>query len=720
MGKGQRRLPEAKDKIRYGVELGMILRRYFDNPPYIPPPQKIGFVWTPKLFATAAGFSDSAVRQWLRGDELPKLGMTAIIREIFGPDRDQFAEEIAELWATFRRCEDLKNGVRRSSKDTAATYRDLPSPPTEQSNSIPRPTLHFMGRDEEVAALAGLLIAPTNPTAVLVQGGPGMGKTELTKAVAHHAQVVARFAERRWFVPLETATTAAEMRHAIIRALGCDPKQGFQAVLDSLRGKQSLLILDNLETPWEPADQQDQTKATLADLSAVPGVVLLASFRGFEFVDGPLWRDHPVEPLPTSTAAKLFASRAGEWVLDDPGLDDFISALGGIPLAIDLVARRAHGRDSLALLWQEWTRIGVEFAKRPGAKPGRLTSLPHSIELSLAPLRSPDGDHPALRLFALLGVLPSGLGGEDAEALLGDDTFVATERLCHLGIVVERGNRVNLLPPIREYAAVKHPPIHEDLKRCMEYFFSLPSQFDEDSDKSSYRADRARVISEFPNIEVAWRHRILSGDTQSLLEQLGDILYVISRIFLNTSITFELSEYFKKNNFAFEQAYCLTFVNAASGYEAGARRVCSVIEEALTLFKSIEHRPGEAHCLFQLAETQKSGNYDLPSSINNYERAMEIYEEINDVERQALCWRGLGDVALACWSYDLAEADYRNSIDLFHRAGNEHSEETTMIYLDEAMKQRNHPHQAPAELAVRFQNIIDANRSVRSSSRSSP
>src|SRR5262249_48748254 len=255
-------------------------------------------------------------------------------------------------------------------------------------------------------------------------GCAGHRQDALTKAVANDQAVIAQFGEaNRWFVELETATTAALIQDAITRALGADPQRGFKATLALIRQRAGLLVLDNLETPWDPGTERRATEDTLAALAAFPGAAILASFRGRDRVGGPPWAlVHPVDRLKPPFDRELFCRIARCAFDGDVHLPLFLAALEGIPLAIELVSARAHGRTSLAALWTQWTKIGRELAAHPDFAAGRLTSLPHSIELSLRSSRMTDAAH---RLFRLLGQLPAGIVAEDRDELLGAAGFNA-------------------------------------------------------------------------------------------------------------------------------------------------------------------------------------------------------------------------------------------------------------------------------------------------------
>ncbi|WP_408591828.1 hypothetical protein [Novosphingobium sp.] len=410
-------------------------------------------------------------------------------------------------------------------------YQPPPSlPPIEPSISASIPNLapFFMGRADELAAVLALFRPSPDSAAILIQGSPGMGKTELTKAVALDRGLVDRFGKRRWFVPLETAKTTSEMEKAIILAIGCDPRIEFAAAMDSLRGKQTLLILDNLETPWEQIKEQDGTEKVLAELGAVAGVSLLASFRGFDLVGGPLWQRYPVNGFASAESRKLFAAIAGEWVLNEANLDDFVVALGGIPLAIDLVARRASGRSSLSPLWREWNKIGTDFAdrnRRDGTK-DHLTSLSQSIRLSLNSPRVTDNED-AVRLFSLLGCLPAGVADVDRDTLIGEKAYEAEECLLVTGLAIERMNRIDMLPPIRDFAIRHRPPGKLDGAAWPMHYVELARNAGDSFFRHGGADARKRLPPEFPNIEAALKHAQRSSAIRSVAVASVDALQAV-------------------------------------------------------------------------------------------------------------------------------------------------------------------------------------------------
>lgn len=637
---------QEKEKPKYGTEFGALLRTLLRHPPHHEPPRKVGFFWKPDAFGLAiGGASGSAVRQWLRGEALPEQFITDIIKVLFGPNPDQYADQLSQLMQAFERGQDLRD-------DRKITHE------TERNHSIPSLTPYFIGRDDERDKLVEAILSENEEeTAFLIQGGPGMGKTELSKSVAHHARIVEYFGKHRWFVRLETAVTADAMQDAISRELGCDPRLGFQAALNFLATARSLIVLDNLETPWESTSERQKAEMALAELTAIAGVRCLASFRGVEKIGGPRWQGHELVTLRHPTAVDLFASISGQWVHKDSNLGNFIDALGGIPLAIELVARRAHGRNSLAPLWREWLRIGADFAIHPDFEAERLTSLPRSIELSLQSSRITS---PAMRLFRLLGCLPVGLCVEDREALMGDDGFTAEERLLGVGLAVEQSGRVDLLPPIRDYALRRYKPEGDDSNQWVEYFFWMTRHLGETIGTTNGEGVLPRLQAEFGNIEACLREKIRRNQRYESMAALHGFMKVVLSGSMTTNIINELADASRTDHHELDEAHCITMQGDIAFGRSDRETAGDFYNRALLIYAKHSDALGEANCLKGLGKLA-FGRSDYDAAQAAYEEALSKFRQLDEVQGEANCLRALGDVALWRSDYDAARTAYEDA-----------------------------------------------------------
>jgi hypothetical protein len=132
----------------------------------------------------------------------------------------------------------------------------------------------FHGRESEMEHIRKMLSQESPRIAIL--GGGGMGKTSLARAVLHHPDTPAKF-ESRFFVSAESATTSIELAALIGLHIGLKPGTDLtRPVVLYLSHKPScLLVLDNLETVWEPIQSRSGIEEFLALLTAVKHLALI-------------------------------------------------------------------------------------------------------------------------------------------------------------------------------------------------------------------------------------------------------------------------------------------------------------------------------------------------------------------------------------------------------------------------------------------------------------
>ena len=179
-------------------------------------------------------------------------------------------------------------------------------------------------------------------------GTGGCGKTRLAVEVAKG--LVESYRDGVWSVDLAPILEASQIVPAIASALGSrgpDAPRTVAAVVDFLRERETLLLLDNCEHLLnECAD------IALCVLSGCPEVQILATSR--EPLGVPGEHAQRVAPLSVSehgAAVRLFIDRAaaasGEQLLDGDdvmvAVTELCRRLDGLPLAIELAAARTGG-----------------------------------------------------------------------------------------------------------------------------------------------------------------------------------------------------------------------------------------------------------------------------------------------------------------------------------------------------------------------------------------
>lgn len=227
--------------------------------------------------------------------------------------------------------------------------RDLPVVPVidglaAQPGGIPHPASRLIGREGLVDTARELL---SESRLVTFTGTGGTGKTRLAVAVAEDLVAAGRYPDGVWFADLMPLSSPAEVVGLVAKLVGVEirPGTGPADLAAFMAPRRSLLVLDNCEHVIE-------TCAHLAGamLSVDGPATILATSRERLDLDG----EGVVAVPPLSTAAEdeasspavaLFIERA---IAANPDVDlghqqqltDLVSALDGLPLAIELAAAR--------------------------------------------------------------------------------------------------------------------------------------------------------------------------------------------------------------------------------------------------------------------------------------------------------------------------------------------------------------------------------------------
>ncbi|KAF8196225.1 hypothetical protein K438DRAFT_1760402 [Mycena galopus ATCC 62051] len=193
----------------------------------------------------------------------------------FKKSADLMHKELLELIETLsdtNTVSDTSSGYlgRNDSKNSSNSFSMLPSKPKI-----------FHGHEHEMDHILRSLNQQSPRIAIL--GGGGMGKTSLARAVLHHSDISSKF-EARFFISAEAATTSVELAALVGLHLGLNPgKDLTKAVVQHFSKKKAcLLILDNLETVWEPIKSRAGIEEFLSLLTGIEPLALIITMRGAE------------------------------------------------------------------------------------------------------------------------------------------------------------------------------------------------------------------------------------------------------------------------------------------------------------------------------------------------------------------------------------------------------------------------------------------------------
>lgn len=393
--------------------------------------------------------------------------------------------------------------ARRGYKFIADVQGGIGEIEEERAPADPLPLCHpplprgIVGREADIVKIADLL---AEHRLVTLDGAGGIGKTTVAVAVAQ--AFASRYCDGVCFVDLAAISDPTLFGAALVSALGIrgNTDIGLAAVLDYLRPRQMLLVLDNCEhvlpaaTIFAGKFMSDTSPSRLLVTSREP----LGTATEHVVRLGPL--PSPGSGLGLSVdqavrfpAVELFVRRAAEWS-DYEFVDDDCEAiaaichsLDGLPLAIELAAAqigRFTPRELLAILDQ---KLGFRAARTHGAPP-RHETLMATIEWSFRLLSQKEA-----RLFALLSVFSDGFEVEDAVFVAEAAGLTPIDVATGLGSLVAKSLlsaqargaslRYRLLDSTRRYAAERRqgdPACGGALRRHAERMVTLFEQSEEE------------------------------------------------------------------------------------------------------------------------------------------------------------------------------------------------------------------------------------------------
>ena len=312
----------------------------------------------------------------------------------------------------------------------------------------------FVGHGEELARLVAEL--PARPMVTLTGVG-GVGKTRLATEAARAA--AGEFPDGVWLCELAPVADPDAVAHAVATTLAVRRQEGLSmldSVVDALRGRRLLLILDNCEHVLDAAAELARRVT-----ASCPTVALLATSR--EPVGVAAERVWAVPSLDAAVeGVELFCDRAAAadaafspTEADRAVIAGICGRLDGIPLAIELAAARVRSMTPSELAG----RLDDRFRLLRGGRRGGLErhqTLRATVQWSHQLLTGQER-----ALFDRLAVFAGGFDLDSAEAVCADDTIDPLDVGDLLAALVDKSmvvadrhgprTRYRLLETLRQY-----------------------------------------------------------------------------------------------------------------------------------------------------------------------------------------------------------------------------------------------------------------------------
>ncbi|KAJ7135646.1 hypothetical protein C8R44DRAFT_544386, partial [Mycena epipterygia] len=279
---------------------------------------------------------------------------------------------------------------------------------------------------------------------IAILGAGGMGKTSLAKAALHHPDVVSKY-QHLFFLAVDSTTTSIELAALIGLHIGLKPGKDLTkpVVHYFSNSSSSLLVLDNLETLWEPMESRGAVEEFLSQLTDILHLALMASAERPGKVRWTRPFLQPLKPLSDDAARQTFADIA----------EDFL--------------------DSEDITKNVLVRWETEKTSLLSAGHDRRSNLDISIQISLSSPRLSSG---AKDLLSLLSILPDGLSNMELGQIKLPISNILECKSMLLGTSLayeDDRKRLKSLVPIREHMQQFHPPPPHLIHQVEKHFHLL-------------------------------------------------------------------------------------------------------------------------------------------------------------------------------------------------------------------------------------------------------
>ncbi|KAJ7242053.1 hypothetical protein C8J57DRAFT_1477570 [Mycena rebaudengoi] len=360
--------------------------------------------------------------------------------------------------------------TRSDCSSMAGTLAHLKNNSSGSFDLLPPCPQIFNGRESELQDVVNILIQDSAHIAIL--GAGGMGKTSLATTALHNPQVEAKYSHR-YFVPCHSSPTCTELAATIADHIGLEKGSNLPKRIAHYfaHAPHSLLVLDNLETPWEALSARSEVEEFLSLLTDAPHLGLMITLRGAEHPSKVKWTRPflaPLEPLSNVAAWQTFIEVTDEGHAD-ASIEELLKLTGNLPLAVSLIASVASAEGCAKAL----SRWKLESTRMLSDGYDQRSSLDISIMLSYTSSRMTPG---AQELLSILSMLPDGL----ADADLVQAKFPIPDILaCKVTLIqtalafVDQDQHLKVLVPIREHILSIHPPTDALKLKLREHFHQI-------------------------------------------------------------------------------------------------------------------------------------------------------------------------------------------------------------------------------------------------------
>ena len=564
--------------------------------------------------------------------------------------------------------------------------QQINSSPTPQNN-LPAPLTPLIGAEETSATICNILQRP-GVRLLTLMGPGGVGKTRL--ALAAGAQLLEKFRDGIFFIPLETIHDPALLPSQITRSLNIETSGATtleDALKTYLRERQVLLILDNFEQLIEAGT------LVIELLKAAPQLKVLATSREalqqygeYRFIVPELPRPDPDNPPPLDQleqwpAVSLFIQRVQAlhpmFTLDESNRDSILRIchqLDGLPLAIELAAAQVK-LPTLGKTFPTLERALKTMKDASRDRPVRQQTLWDAINWSHQLLPAAEKT-----LFRQLAVFGREWSLEAAEKIcLSEDAQSMLDALANKSLVryTQTGDelRFQMLQAVREYALeqLKQSGETEMLqRRHASYYLDFARRAEETIGSPQEPIWMERVKQEHENLQIALQWMLDARETEMAFHFLGAIwrFWDMLNIWSETRLWMERALTQGASLRSVARAKTLWGASWLAAHQSDYVQALALAEEGLALARENDEKPLIARLLQNSAEGQFR-LHNTQKGISLIEESLQLLRELND--QQEIAWaldhlaRGLNQLGERAKSRKLIE----ESLGIFRAMGHQ-------------------------------------------------
>ena len=554
----------------------------------------------------------------------------------------------------------------------------------------------FVGRQRELHSLVDLVCAGENRLLTILGPG-GVGKSALAGVLI--AELTGLFKDGTIRIQLEGSE---DLLTAIADGLGLKNRANQQTVLDYLRERDLLLLLDNFDHPNLSRAFIGQLIANCENLQILVTSREMLNLRGEKIIhlkglaypegaDGQDWQSFDALVL----LEKLIRGIHPEYPLTETnlqGMKDLAEKVDGLPLALEFLANLIAKGDEIALkniLTDSLDSLQAAFADLPD----KHQSMALVFEQSWQGL-----DILEQEALSKLSIFIGGFSLEAAAEVVDVQTGMIAALVKKSLVVPEERGRYRIHATFRHFIQQKWEPEHEVMRRHAAYYASLPQyslntpsiellqRIKSESANLSLAWDWALESSEFDVIqrlianvlsisilrgplsygEVLFEQAMAVTDGDSHPDLYSDLTFAFSKIYLLQMRFDEMIDLMKNLPETARSLFTIGQALNAKGECAPAREW---LEKALTLSQSLDEPYLKMDCLRELGNSAYR-LVDYPAAQDYYGQCLGMATELGDLRSQSAVLNNWASVNWDLGELDVAEKRYRKALEIYRDLGN--------------------------------------------------